>query len=276
MVSRVVVRDLFDPQTAAKVASLLMLVMGLAPILAPLAGGWVLVALGWRWIFGVLVLFGLGCLLAVWRVLPETGEAATAAARVGVLRGYLYVLRQRPFLAYALSGGIAQAGMFAYIAGAPFVFIELHGVPAQHFGWLFGTNAFGLIAATQLNRWLLNRHPLEVVLRHALALHATAALLLLGVVLVGRGGLPALLPPLFLCIASLGLVMPNASAAALAPFTRQAGSAAATFGMLQYGSAALAGVVVGLWQDGTALPMAGVIAACACGAVLLLRGLAPR
>lgn len=269
VVTRAVVRDLFDPQTGARVFSLLMLVMGLAPILAPLAGGWVLLGFGWRGIFGVLALFGLACLLAVWRALPETGQPQRGAA----MGGYLTVLRNRQFLANALGGGIAQAAMFAYIAGSPFVFIELYGVPAQHFGWLFGANALGLILTSQLNHWMLNRYPMQTVLRGALATQAVMALLLLAVVLVGRGGLFALLPPLFGCISALGLIYPNASAAAMAPFAQQAGTAAATLGMVQYGAAALAGAVVGVWHDGTALPMAGMIAACSSAAWMVQRGL---
>jgi len=269
VVTRAVVRDLFDPQTGARVFSLLMLVMGLAPILAPLAGGWILLGFGWRAIFGALALFGLACLLAVWRALPETGRPQRGA----VAGGYVTVLRNRQFLANALGGGIAQAGMFAYIAGSPFVFIELYGVPAQHFGWLFGANALGLILTSQLNHWMLNRFPLQTVLRGALATQAVMALLLLAVVLVGRGGLYALLPPLFGCISALGLIYPNASALAMAPFARQAGTAAAALGMVQYGAAALAGAVVGVWHDGTALPMAGMIAGCCVSAWLVQRGL---
>lgn len=271
VVSRTVVRDLFEPRTAAKVISLMMLVMGLAPILAPLAGGWILVGLGWRWIFGALVLFALGCLVAVWRVMPETGQP-----QAGPRGGYLSVFSDRRFLCYALGGALAQAGMFAYIAGAPFVFIDLYRVSPENFGWLFGANALGLIGATQANRWLLDHYSLEQVLRGALVAQAVMGLVLLAVVLIGRGGLPAILVPLFFSIAALGLVYPNASALAMAPFGSNAGTAAASLGVLQYGAAALSGLVAGLWHDGTALPMAGGILACAVGANLALRMLTPR
>ncbi len=271
VVSRAVVRDLFEPKAAAKVFSLLMLVMGLAPILAPLVGGWVLVGFGWRWIFAALMLFALGTLLATWRMLPETRKP-----RSGPRGGYGSVFSNRIFLSNALGGALAQAGMFAYIAAAPFVFIELFQVPAEHFGWLFGANAFGLIAATQLNGRLLDYFSLEQVLRGALLTHAVAGLALLAVVLIGRGGLPAILVPLFLCIASMGLVFPNSTALAMAPFENNAGTAAAALGMVQYGAAALSAAVAGSWHDGTALPMAAVLACCALGANLMLRVLAPK
>jgi len=137
VIARAVVRDRFDAHTSARMYSLLMLVMGLAPILAPFAGGWILVFTGWRAIFAALALFGLAFLFAVWRFLPETRPAHTAA-RGGIgatLRVYAALLRDRSFLGYTLSGGFAQAGMFAYITGSPHVFIELYGVPAQAYGW---------------------------------------------------------------------------------------------------------------------------------------------
>ncbi|HEY0914978.1 MAG TPA: multidrug effflux MFS transporter [Solimonas sp.] len=271
VVSRAVVRDLFEPKAAAKVFALLMLVMGLAPILAPLLGGWILVGFGWRWIFAALMLFAMGTLLATWRMLPETGKP-----RGGPRGGYGSVFSKRIFLSNALGGALAQAGMFAYIAAAPFVFIELFKVPAEHFGWLFGANAFGLIAATQLNGRLLDHFTLEQVLRGALLTHAVAGLALLAVVLIGRGGLPAILVPLFLCIASMGLVFPNSTALAMAPFENNAGTAAAALGMVQYGAAALSAAVAGSWHDGTALPMAAVLACCALGANVMLRVLAPK
>lgn len=270
VVTRAIVRDLFDAQTSAKVASLMMLVMGVAPILAPLAGGYVLLLGGWRWIFAALALFGLVCLLMIWKALPETGRPQS-----GPRPGYWSVLRERDFLAYALGGGVAQSGMFAYISCAPFVFIEVYQVPPQHFGWLFGVNAVGLIAATQLNGWLLNRYPLTRILHAALTVHAATALVLLAVGLSGRGGLIALLVPLFFVIGSLGLVFPNSSASAMAPFGRQAGTASATLGMIQYGGAATAGALVGLWAQDSAVPMVSVIAICSCSAWVLLKLLAP-
>ena len=161
VIARAVVRDRFDAHSSARIYSLLMLVMGLAPILAPLLGGWVLFFTHWRMIFLILALFGLGCLLAVWRYLPETRlSAAPLPSGIGpTLRVYTDLLRDRAFLGYVLSGGFAQAGMFAYITGSPHVFIELYGVSAQAYGWFFGLNALGLIASSQINRCLLYTSP---------------------------------------------------------------------------------------------------------------------
>jgi DHA1 family bicyclomycin/chloramphenicol resistance-like MFS transporter len=279
VIARAVVRDLFDPQAAARMLSLLMLVMGVAPILAPLAGGVILVWAGWRWIFAALALFGLACLLAVAAGLRETRPAHTVRPGLASsLRIFAGLARDRRFLGPALTGGLAQAGMFAYISGSPFVFIQAYGVPAQHYGWLFGLNAAGIIGGSQLNRWLLRRHPAASILHVANGITAACGLVLLAVAWTGAGGLPLLLAPLFGYVASLGFTYANAAALAMAPFPEKAGSASALLGTVQFGAAAVAGSVVGHLHDGTAVPMAAVIAACgilALAARLTLMGRRP-
>ncbi|MCK7477226.1 MAG: multidrug effflux MFS transporter [Candidatus Moduliflexus flocculans] len=237
VIARAVVRDRFDARTSARVYSLLMLVMGLAPILAPFAGGWILALAGWRAIFAVLALLGLACLLATWRYLPETRPADTFASHgIGAtLRVYAELLRDRGFLGYALSRGFAQAGMFAYITGSPHVFIELYEVPAQAYGWLFGLNALGLIASSQLNRRLLLRHSADAILRRANRTTVLLGLGLLAVAASGWGGLPALLIPLFGYLASLGFTAPNAWPTALAHQGARAGGASALIGTCNSG-----------------------------------------
>jgi MFS transporter, DHA1 family, multidrug resistance protein len=263
VVTRAAVRDLFDPQASARVFSLLLLVMGVAPILAPLAGGYVLALAGWRAIFWSLAGYGLAGLAAV-AALPETRSpgAAPSGLTVDGVSGYARLLTDRRFLGYALSGGIAMAGMFAYIAGSPFVFIELYGVPTDKYGWLFGLNSAGLIAASQINRRLLAQWRAETVLAWATAAVAGLSVVLFLVAVTGAGGLPGLLVPLFGFVASLGLTQPNAMAAALAGHPQRAGTASALYGTLQFSAATVAGSLVGLLHDGTARPMAGVIATC--------------
>ncbi|MGB4946946.1 MAG: Bcr/CflA family multidrug efflux MFS transporter [Candidatus Competibacter denitrificans] len=273
VIARAVVRDRFDAQTSARVYSLLILVMGLAPILAPLLGGWVLAFAGWRTIFIILALFGLSCLFTVWRYLPETRPpAALSTGGIGpTLRVYAGLLGDRAFLGYVLSGGFAQAGMFAYITGSPHVFIELYKVPAHAYGWLFGLNALGLIASSQINRRLLLRYTAETILRRA---NRATVLLGLALILVATGdwgGLPALAICLFGYLASLGFTAPNALALALAQQGPRAGSASALIGTLQFGLATVSSMMVGLLGADSALPMAGVIASCGLLAYLIHR-----
>lgn len=264
VVSRSMVRDLFDAKESARVYSFLMLVLGVAPITAPLIGGQLLVMFGWRAIFGVLVCFGIICVLLVAFDLPESLPAALRI-RSGlgeVFAVYKGLLHDRHFVGYALTGGLISAAMFSYIAGSPFVIIELYGVQAQQYGLIFGTNALGLIVTSQLNRWLLSRHSSDALLRVALVGAAIAGLSLLSVAWLGQGGLIALLIPLFVCVASGGFVGPNTTAVAMARHGRVAGSASAMLGALQFTVGTIASTSVEKLHNGTALPMAGTIATC--------------
>lgn len=273
VIGRSVVRDLFDERESARMYSFLVLVMGLAPITAPLIGGQLLVAFGWRAIFLALGGFGLFCLGLVWFGLPETlpAERRSRSGLGAVLRSYGGLVGDGRYMGFAVVGGLASAAMFAYISGSPFVFIELNGVPPEYFGLLFGTNALGLIAASQLNRWLLTRYTGLRILSVALGVTAASSLALLAITVAGVGGFVGLLVLLFFCIASTGMVGPNSTAAAMAPYGRRAGTASALLGAAQFLLGALAGMAVGALANGTALPMVGTIAVCGVGAFLVLR-----
>jgi DHA1 family bicyclomycin/chloramphenicol resistance-like MFS transporter len=273
VIARAVVRDRFDERESARVFSLLMLVMGLAPILAPLIGGQILVLFGWRAIFWTLAGFGLACLTAVVLVLGESlpSERRTAGGLSNALRVYARLLSDRAFMRFNLSGALAIAGMFAYIFGSPFVFMQIHGVRPDRYGWLFGLNALGLIGASQLNRMALGRVAGAGILSRALYVTAAAGLALLIEAWTGAGGLPALLLPLFVYIASLGFVLPNVTAAALAPQGRNAGSASAMLGTVQFGAGAVVGMLLGALGDGTAVPMAALVAACGLSSLAVYR-----
>lgn len=277
VIARAVVRDRCSTREAARAFSALILVMGLAPILAPLLGGWVMAFYGWRVIFMLLAVCGALCLVMVYVGLAESHDTRHAPPlRVRrVLGDYGRLLLNRPFLGYAISGGLAMAGMFVYIAGSPFMLIELYGIPQQHFGWVFGTNALGFIVASQLNARQLRAFAPTELLRWALWVPALAGLLLAVTVTAEAAPLPVLLPALFLFVASLGYVAPNSSAAALATHGQQAGTASALLGTLQFGFATLAGTLVSLWHDGTARPLAILMALCGVSALLVHRWLIP-
>ena len=280
VLSRAIVSDKCDPVASAKVFSQLMLVMGLAPILAPMLGGVLVNVAGWQSIFLTLGLFSAACLLAVSLGLPESmPEDMPRQPLSGALRQYLRLLADRVFLGHAVTGGIAIAGMFAYIAGSPFVFIKLYGVPAEHYGWLFGANAAGFILVAQVNARLLAKRGPAFLLARAVWLYLGAGLALLGVAALRPTALWPLLVPLFTCIASLGCIIPNASACAMSGQGARAGSASALMGCVQFSVAAGAAALVGLLHDGSALPMALVICLCgvlAVSAALLTRRLQAR
>jgi len=275
VVARAVVRDLYDRQESARVFSILLMVMGIAPVLAPLAGGYLLTWFGWRSIFWVLALFGVVCLLAVKFRLPETIPKRVARVPLSsALANYASLLADRRYLGYALSGGFGQAGMFAYISGSPFVFIDLYGVPAHAYGWLFGLNAAGIIAFTQANRRLLLRYDTDRILGIANFLNFLFCLVLLTMAVTNVAGLIGILVPLFFVVSLRGLTFPNASAGAMEPFPEKAGSASALLGSVQFSIAAIASAAVGILDDGTAVPIAAVITVCGLLAFVSYRWLA--
>lgn len=263
VITRAVVRDLCDPLASAKVFSQLVLVMGLAPILAPLGGGLLLNTLGWPWIFHSLAIFATLCLLAVLRWLPETRPQELPPAPLsGAFGQYRALLGNASFMGYSLAGGVAMAGMFAYIAGSPFVFIELYGVPAEHYGWLFGSNAAGFVIMAQINARLVRAGGPAVWLRRVVLVYLSSGLCLLALAWWRPEQLWPLLVPLFICVASLGCLLPNATACAMAGQGRHAGSASGLLGSMQFTVAASASALVAFLHDGSAVPMALVIALC--------------
>ncbi|MFK0086373.1 multidrug effflux MFS transporter [Pseudomonas sp. NPDC090755] len=267
VLSRAIVSDKCDAVASAKVFSQLMLVMGLAPILAPMLGGVLVNLYGWQSIFIALTLFSALCTVAVAAGLPESLPATVPRQPLsGALRQYGRLLKDRVFLGHALTGGIAIAGMFSYIAGSPFVFIKLYGVPPEHYGWLFGSNAAGFILVAQVNARLLAKRGPAFLLVRTVWVYLAAGLSLLAISALHPAMLWPLLIPLFVCIASLGCIIPNASACAMNGQGARAGSASALLGCLQFSVAAGAAALVGVLHDGSAVPMALVISLCGLGA----------
>lgn len=273
VMARAIVADLFDERGAARTLSLLMLVMGLAPILAPLAGGQLLLLFGWRSIFWFLGGFALACLVAVALGLGETHppDRRSEGGFRGTMRAYTRLLLNPRFAAFALAGALAMAELFAYITASPFVFIQLHGVSPQHFGYLFGLNAIGIIGASQVNVRLLRHFSAQSILAVATVANLVAALGLLAVVVSGAGGLAALMVPLFAVIASLGFIIANSVAAAMAQAIENRGIASALIGLFQFALAAAVSTTVAALQDASALPLAATITAAALGGFLFTR-----
>ncbi|KII30017.1 major facilitator transporter [Pseudomonas fluorescens] len=276
VISRAVVSDKCDAVGSAKVFSQLMLVMGLAPILAPMLGGLLVNTTGWQSIFLALTGFSALAGLAVALGLPESMPAHLPRQPLsGALHQYGRLLKDPVYLGHALTGGIAIAGMFSYIAGSPFVIIKLYGIPAEHFGWFFGVNAAGFILVAQVNARLLAKRGPAFLLTRTVWIYLGAGLALLAVSALRTEQLWPLLIPLFVCIASLGCILPNASACAMNGQGARAGSASAMLGCLQFSVAAGAAALVGILHDGSAMPMAMVISLCGilvvCAAMLTRR-----
>lgn len=257
---RAMIRDVFERDRAASVLSMMMLVMGAAPIIAPLIGGQILVWANWRWIFGAQAAFGVIAMLAL-ASLPETHpESRRTSLRPMVLfESYRKLLTDRRYLGYAIGSSFIYAGMFAFISGSPFVYIELFGVRPENYGFLFGLNIVGMIIVNTLNSRAVMRFGSDMMLRIGVWLSAASGILLVACVLGGWGGLWGLVGCLFLFMSLTGFCFANSMAGALQSFPQMAGTASALAGMLQFSSGAVSGWAVGLMADGTAMPMAAVI-----------------
>jgi len=278
VVAMAIVRDLFSGVAVARIMSRLMLVIGLAPILAPTLGGLVLGFTSWRGIF--LVLLGAALLLVAVALLglsetlpPERRRPATVRSTVTAYRGLFH---DRVFVALAFVGGLMMAAIFAYVAGAPFVLQEGFGLDTRTFGVVFGLNAAGLTLTSQLNPLFLRWFSVRQVLTGAVLGAIAAAFALLVAGLTGFGGLGAVLVPLALVVSLAGLALPNTPALALTRHGEAAGTAAAVLGCLQFGIGGLIAPAVGAFGSTTATPMAAVMLAVTGLAALLMVGVVGR
>jgi DHA1 family bicyclomycin/chloramphenicol resistance-like MFS transporter len=278
VIARAVARDLHSGPSLARFFALLMLVNGTAPILAPLLGAQVLRFTSWRGVFVVLAVIGLLIWLAVLLVLPETlpperrhgGGVAETVGTFGTL------LSERAFVGVALSTGFVMGAMFAYIAGSSFVLQQVYGLSPQQFAVVFGSNAAGLIAASQVSAVLVRRVPPRTLLRTGVTTSAVGGVALLVCVQAGAG-LVGVLASLFLVVLSVGLVAPNAAALALADHPRNAGSASALLGLMQFAVGGLLAPLVGLGGERSlAYVIAGSSVAAAIVFAVMLHGRGTR
>lgn len=265
VVPRAVIRDHLETRDAAKALSLLMLIMGVMPIVAPLLGGQVVALGSWRIIFYIMAGVATIQLIAVVIAMRESlSPNDVIALRPSIIAcNYLGLLRHKKFVCYALAGGFGTAGMFAYIVGSPRVFITIYDVEPRYFGLLFGLNALSLILASQLSARMLNRREPGVLLCRAQIVLVVMTLIALAITLLGIITLPLLMLCLMGFMASQGFVSPNAAALALNEQGHRLGVASAMMGTLQMLCGAGAGMAVSAWQSTTPLPLTGMLAACA-------------
>ncbi|MEO6914746.1 MAG: Bcr/CflA family multidrug efflux MFS transporter [Chitinophagaceae bacterium] len=274
--ARALVRDIFPVQENARVFSLLMLVIGVSPMIAPTVGGYVTTHFGWHYIFIILAVLGASILTAVHFSLPEgqNPDASLSLRPLKILKNYFDVLIQPQFYTYVFTGSLAGAGLYAYISGSPYVFMELFKVTSQQYGWIFAFNALGLIIASQLNSVILRRGARsESIIPIALAGQALAAIALSIGSIFHWLNVPIAVGLLFLFLSCQGFIFPNSSALALAPFAKKAGSASALMGGIQMGIGAMVSAIVSWLTNNSALPMSGTMAVCAVtGLVIVLAG----
>jgi DHA1 family bicyclomycin/chloramphenicol resistance-like MFS transporter len=266
------VRDFFPVRESAKILSLLMLVLSVSPLFAPTIGGLVATTAGWPWIFVILAGFALLLMIVIGLLLPEgrQPDAELSLRPRAILDGFINILKHPQFHTYAVGGAFAFAGLFVYVTGSPIIFIDAFHVDPRVYGLIFAALACSFIGGSQLNIWLSRRHADSTVFRAAVICQNIIMLIILVGTLYGWYGLTANIVLLMLYLPFCGVAYPNAAAIALAPFSKNAGSAAALLGFLQMGIGALASTGVGLLNASSSLPIFAVMAAAAAIGLLIL------
>ncbi len=270
VIARAVARDLYEGRTLAIFFSRLILISGLAPIIAPVLGGQLSAIMSWRGIFGVLAGFGLVLLLIGGFGLTESlpVERRTSGGLGTVLRGFAILIKDQLFIGAALSAGLAAGSMFAYISGSTFVLQRLYGLSAVSFSLVFGANSVGIMAMSQLGSRLAHRWSPFRVLALGLGLNLSGALSLLVTVLLHLG-VPYVIGSLFVMVSAVGMIFPMATAMAMSDYPERAGAASSLLGLTQFLAGSFAAPLVGIAGERSAVPL-GLVAAAASGAAVLV------
>jgi DHA1 family bicyclomycin/chloramphenicol resistance-like MFS transporter len=266
------VRDLFPVKDIPKVFSLLMLVVGLSPMLAPTIGGYVTEDYGWHTVFFILMCMGIVILIAAQIVLPNSylPDTSISLKPKPIISNFISILKEPQFYTYAFAGAIAFSGLFTYVAASPILFMDIFEVDAKTYGWIFAFMSLSFISASQLNSLLLRKFNSEQMILGALITQSVIVILFLVLSINDLLGLNGTITMLFLFLACLGISNPNTAGLTLAPFSRNAGSASALMGAIQLGLGALASFAVGIFVKNSAVPMVVIMTVTTLLALLIL------
>lgn len=269
--SRAIIRDIFPVEEIAKVFSKLMLVVAVSPIIAPTLGGYVIAEYGWHVVFIILTAMAVLVLMLVHFVLPKSPPDHSYPLKFSLIaKNYIKVLRTPQFYTYACTGAIAASGLYAYISGSPYVFIELFRVSEKKYGWIFAAVAAGLIMASQVNSFMLRKYSSQQIIRVALFCQVMTGILLFILSSFQLLDVWGTIAMIFIFLSCQGFVFPNTSALSMAPFNKNAGTASALMGGIQLIFGALASVVVSALSNHTPMPMTGVMAFCSLTSLIIL------
>ena len=269
VISRAIVRDLYTGVELTKFFSLLMLINGAAPILAPVMGGQLLHFTSWRGVFIVLGILSIVMITAAFFCIPETlsSENRSSGGAKQTLRTFKGLFRDRVFMGYVLTQGFVNASMFSYISGSPFVIQKIFGASPQTFSFIFAMNGVGIIIASQVTGRLAGRFKESNMLRVGLGISLSGGLLLNSMLALGAG-LPGVLPALFLVVSSVGVVSTTCFSLAMQSQGKTAGSAAALLGLMPFVLGSIMAPLVGIGNGQSAWPMGIIILSCEIIAVI--------
>ena len=258
------VRDLFPPEENAKIFSFLMLVLSVSPMLAPTIGSYMSTAFGWHSIFILLTALALLISVGVFFFLPESkaSDKNFSLRPASIIRNYFSVIKEAYFTFYALAGALGFASLFSYISSSPAVFMGHFELTQKQYGLLFACLASGLITASQVNSVLLKHYRSEKIILASLMVQNSLGLLLFIVSFLQPDNFWLIVTMLFFYLSTIGMIMPNATALAMKPFEKNAGSASALLGFIQMGLGAVATIITGLLNITTVLPMTVCMLVC--------------
>lgn len=274
VIARAIVRDLYAGIQAARILSLLMTIMGIAPLLGPMIGGQIAHFAGWRAIFWLLTAIGFLTLAALW-AMPETLalQKRQVNSWLNAFQRYGVLLKHRKIVALAGICGFFYLGTFAYVAATPFVYISYYHVPVRSYGLLFGLGVLGIMATNLINRRLVNRLGTLRLLKSGVYIAFCAAMMLCITSYTGWGGLTGIVAPLFVFFSMTGLIVANAIALSMQDFSHEAGTMSALIGTIQYGGGILGSAMVGFFTNGTPWTLGWVTGLSAIGCLISLQWL---
>ncbi len=266
------VRDFFPAKESAKIFSLLFLMIGVSPLLAPTIGSFLIAGIGWRWIFVLLAAIAFVILVVTFLFLPEGHKPDhSISLRPGPMaRAFWHILRQPQLLTYTLAGGLSFSGLIAYVAGSPIIFMDGFHMNARAFGVIFAGLVMGFIGGNQVNIFLLRRFTSQHIFQVALVVQVITGCVFFAGMSMHLMNLWSTLALFFVFLSCIGLTYPNSAALALAPFSQHAGRASALLGCLQTGSAALVSMGIGVLGAGSVVALLSSTAVA--GLVVLLVG----
>ena len=270
--SMAMVRDLFSVKESAKIYSLLILILGVSPLLAPTAGGYLATIFGWHSVFLALAIIAVLMMLAIRFFLQESHAAdSTVSLQIRpIFKNFLEVLKNAQFYTYVFSGALAFSGLFVYLAGSPVIFLNKYQVDAQTYGWIFAAIAAGLIGSSQFNSSLLKKFTNEQLVVTALSAQVCVGTVFVIGTYFSWFGLLGTVLMFFLFMGCFGLISPNSGALALAPFSKNAGSAAALMGFVQMGIGAISSSLIGIFEISEVITVVMLMAGLALAGLLIL------
>jgi DHA1 family bicyclomycin/chloramphenicol resistance-like MFS transporter len=274
VLARAMVRDLYEGPRAGRELSRMGSIMGLVPAIAPIFGGVLQGLFGWRSVFGTMLIIGATLAGTVALLLPETLRTRRTAplSFVGIVRGFGALLRHRGYRVYVALVALTYGGLFAFISASSFVLQDLYGLSELAYGFSFGITVIGFIAGTMLAQRLVARRGLDGTIGLGVACLAVGGAVMLTLVAAGVPSSLAITVPMGIYGMGVGLTMPQATAAAMAPFPGAAGAASSFLGICQMSFAALVGIGVGHALGGSALPLPLVVAATGIVALAVFHG----